>query len=53
MNILPGEDFVGRKGIYTECLLGRKLRNGSCASGVDKIDDVDMSLGDELRRISH
>ena len=53
MNVLSGEDLSCPKGIYTQCLLGRKLWNDLCASSVDEIDEVDMSIGDELERISH
>lgn len=53
MNVLSGEDLFCLKGIFAQCLLGRKLWNDLCASGVDEIDEVDMSIGDELERISH
>lgn len=53
MNVHSGKDLSCRKGIYAERLLGRKYCNYLCASGVDEIDDVDMSFSDELERISH
>jgi len=53
MSVLSGEEPFCLKGICAECFLGRKLFNDPCASGVDEIDEVDMSIGDELERISH
>ena len=53
MNVLFREDFFVRKGISAERLLGRKPFNGPCASGVDEIDEVDMSIGDKLEIVSH
>jgi hypothetical protein len=53
MDVVSWEDFVGLKGIYAECLHGMKLFNDPRASGVDEIDDVDVSIGDDLERIWH
>ena len=53
MNVLSGEDLSCLKGINAERLLRRKYCNDLCAARVDEIDEVGMSIGDDLERILH